>query len=267
MTPSTLPSAVVHFFSCSMRSFPYIHNGRKGWISAQGWPCEFYGRSRVKIPVQTQRGFKFRSKIARARLFLLKNSRRSNTVFVVHSILIRPGGHFRFWHKAGARVMEGGFVSLHNFPRWDAQPMQLSFPFRRSDGYEFCVPPVGVPLIQSKRGTSKRMSCIRNKATGKFLPVHPTNTEGDQFYWFVSLWDKGEQYSVNVAYSRVCAWVLCLPEGVGPVEFCTDYVVHHHKKLRIAWKGDRIWVNNDQDTEDWVLESRADHAKRHLLGL
>ena len=108
--------------------------------------------------------------------------------------------------------MSGGVVSLRNFPR-SSPTGRISYPFRLNGGYEFCEPPSGVPLIQSKRGVKTRVSCVRNKQTGKFLPVHPINTEGDQWYWVVSIWDPDLQGSVNTFYSRVCAWALSLPRG------------------------------------------------------
>ncbi len=155
-------------------------------------------------------------------------------------------------------------VSLHNFPRWDKQMMHLSYPFRRNGGYEFVTPPPGVPLITSRKGSATRKTFIRNKRTGKYLPTHPGSTEGSQWYWVVSVWCKVEQCSANTFYSRVCAWSTSLPSGVDPLDFCTDYVVHHFFKVRITWNHRKIWVNNDADAGDWVLETRAEHINRHL---
>ena len=159
--------------------------------------------------------------------------------------------------------MSGGVVSLRKFPR-SSSGGRISYPFRLNGGYEFCEPPHGVPLIQSKRGAKTRVSCVRRCADGKFVPAHPINTEGDQWYWVISVWDPDLQRSVNTFYSRVCAWALSLPRGVSARKFCDDYVVHHFFKLRIMWDGSNIWVNNDGDPEDWVLETRAQHALRHL---
>jgi hypothetical protein len=150
-------------------------------------------------------------------------------------------------------------VSLSKYP-CENEAGEIWYPL---DGYELAVPSAEVSFVQAKKGAKRRQSFIRKVGGGSdFIPVH-AHKDGEQYYWFFSVWLQDLQQARKFRYCRVISWALLLPKGVSAKKFAKSYVVHHEYKERVKVNGKNLWVNYDA-VESIVVETRAQHMARHM---
>ena len=126
----------------------------------------------------------------------------------------------------------------------------------------------GRALITEPDFKGRRFSVIRNThGRGQYLQVRPEREcrcSGEELaecrclrYWHVTLAGR------NVPYGRLLTF---LEHGL-PCRRAAAFgrwVVHHSDKIRVQWRGRRMWVADDCAARVWEL--RKDHTGQHNAG-